>query len=512
MAADDRGSHLRPVPDDEGAPTPPHNSDAEKAVLGAILRDKGALAQVSEILNPADFWQPGHETIYATALTLYSTLKPVDPITVAHKLGDQLGRVGGHVYLTQLHFDALAIFDPSYHAEIVATMAARRRLGAHHLAQYQLAYSDAPATVEELHDKALADLLDIPRGVPGVDNHSAHYWDAIDLGDIIDHGETLTQPTQLARTDGQCLLYPGAVHSVAGEPESGKTWLALIAAAQCLRVGGSVVYVDFEDRAGRVVPRLINLGVPREAIRERFHYIRPTAAIDSKGRDILARHCKAADLGIIDGVTEAMTMHGLSLMDNEDAARYLDLLPRAMADHGCAVLQIDHVVKNADNQGRWSIGAQHKLAGIDGAAYLIKVREPFGRGKVGRATISLSKDREGAIREVTEGIAVAQLVLDSRGGSLLAEVQPPEAAQRTESGRWKPTHLMQKISLIVEVTPGISGRQIEEQVIGKSNHIRAALEALLEDEYLVRERDGRTYKHVSIRPYREGDTEEEDPS
>ena len=69
---------------------------------------------------------------------------------------------------------------------------------------------------------------------------------------------------------------------------------------------------------------------------------------------------------VIDGVTEAMTMHGLELKDNADVAKFVELLPRPLARMGAAVVLVDHVAKDTGGRGRFAIGAPHKLAGIDG--------------------------------------------------------------------------------------------------------------------------------------------------
>lgn len=58
--------------------------------------------------------------------------------------------------------------------------------------------------------------------------------------------------TLLQRTDGRGLFYEGRENGLQGDPGSGKTWVAQMAAAEVLKVGGTVVYIDFEDtwRAG----------------------------------------------------------------------------------------------------------------------------------------------------------------------------------------------------------------------------------------------------------------------
>ena len=60
------------------------------------------------------------------------------------------------------------------------------------------------------------------------------------------------------------------------------------------------------------------------------------------------------------------------------------------------MLLVDHVTKSKDDRGRYAIGAQAKLAGIDGAAYSVKMVSPFGRGRTGRARRSPAGVRDRA--------------------------------------------------------------------------------------------------------------------
>ena len=60
----------------------------------------------------------------------------------------------------------------------------------------------------------------------------------------------------------------------------------------------------------------------------------------------------------MDGITEAMSLHGLQLQDNNDVARFMVMLPRRFARTGAAALLIDHVTKDRETRGRYAIGAQ----------------------------------------------------------------------------------------------------------------------------------------------------------
>jgi hypothetical protein len=218
-------------------------------------------------------------------------------------------------------------------------------------------------------------------------------WAPVPLDDILAGDYTPPAPTMLSRVDGRCLLYAERSHSVSAEPEALKTWLALGASAEQLAAGHTVLYIDFEGSAAEIVGRLRALGVNPEAIRRRFIYLRPDEPLAAGAlTDLDTALARKPTVSVVDGVTEAFNVQGLSPLDNSDVATWLELLPRRIVRAGSAPLLLDHVVKDKEQRGRYSIGAQHKLAGVD-VAYSMHVVEPFGRGKDGVVTIKVQKDR-----------------------------------------------------------------------------------------------------------------------
>ncbi|HEY8369212.1 MAG TPA: DnaB-like helicase N-terminal domain-containing protein, partial [Thermodesulfobacteriota bacterium] len=83
---------------------PPQDLEAERAVLGGILRDNDAINRVVELVAPEDFYQPGHRAIYAAMLELSERGAPIDVITLAEALRVQgrLDDVGGRAGLAAL--------------------------------------------------------------------------------------------------------------------------------------------------------------------------------------------------------------------------------------------------------------------------------------------------------------------------------------------------------------------------------------------------------------------------
>ncbi|OGH39495.1 MAG: replicative DNA helicase [Candidatus Levybacteria bacterium RIFCSPLOWO2_01_FULL_37_26] len=65
---------------------PPHNEEAEKSVLGAILIDKDAIGVVSVLISENDFYNPINGVIFGAMLTLYEEGKPIDVLTLASQI------------------------------------------------------------------------------------------------------------------------------------------------------------------------------------------------------------------------------------------------------------------------------------------------------------------------------------------------------------------------------------------------------------------------------------------
>lgn len=83
---------------------PPHDIEAEQAVIGSMLTDKDAVADAIEALKPEDFYRQDNQTIYEAIINLYNKAEPIDIITVKAEL-TSLGKfeaVGGLEYLAIL--------------------------------------------------------------------------------------------------------------------------------------------------------------------------------------------------------------------------------------------------------------------------------------------------------------------------------------------------------------------------------------------------------------------------
>ena len=113
MSADKEGSQERLLP---------HNRDAERSVLGSMLRDNYAINDVVQILHIDHFYADHHQKIFQAIHTLYLDQgKPVDLITLANYLEQQkqIDDVGGYHYLAELWDAAPTAANAEYYAQIV---------------------------------------------------------------------------------------------------------------------------------------------------------------------------------------------------------------------------------------------------------------------------------------------------------------------------------------------------------------------------------------------------------
>lgn len=83
----------------------------------------------------------------------------------------------------------------------------------------------------------------------------------IDLTPYLDGTIKPVKPTLGPRSDGVRLLYRGKMHSLVGESEAGKTWLALLWCALEILAGHDVLFIDCEDGPEGITERLLDLGM-----------------------------------------------------------------------------------------------------------------------------------------------------------------------------------------------------------------------------------------------------------
>lgn len=143
----------------------PQARELEEAVLGALMLEKDAYSQVSDILKPESFYDPMHQIIYRAIVTLAIQQKPVDILTVVEQLKRQgeLDLVGGAIYITQLSEKVASSAHIEYHARIIAQKYMARELIAFSSNITNKAF-DETTDVEDLMQEAESNLFELSQG------------------------------------------------------------------------------------------------------------------------------------------------------------------------------------------------------------------------------------------------------------------------------------------------------------------------------------------------------------
>lgn len=335
-------------------------------------------------------------------------------------------------------------------------------------------------------------------------------WSPVDLSNVLNGTVQLEIPGLLHREDGTGLFYPGRIHWLYGETESGKSWVAQATAAQVLIAGGQVLYVDHESDVASVVGRLLLLGADKSAMLERFHYVQPETSAAREYAAFASLLDNEYAFATIDGVTDALGLETAKTVDTDEVAGWMRRVPRLIARKtGAAVVCIDHVTKSNDGRGRFPIGSQAKLAGIDGVAYLAEPTMPLGVGKRGEIELRIAKDRPGVLRPQSgewrksdRTQLAGTFVLDSTTSPTTVTVLRPDMAP---AAPFKPTMLMERVSMLLEGESGLSARKIREQVQGNNNAIVLALDHLVTEGFVRRDTVTNGFVHSSVRPYRQNE-------
>jgi hypothetical protein len=344
-------------------------------------------------------------------------------------------------------------------------------------------------------------------------------WSPVDLGPFLDGTYVPPTPTLLPRTDGVRLLYPGLVHSLHGESESGKSLIMQAEITRAITAGLPVLMLDFESDPGEVTGRLLTMGATPTDIRAHFTYVRPEVS-PSTGPDLDAYRevlGKPYALVVVDGLTDALsvwTNGTASSSDNDALASFMRRFPRRLARKtGAAVVLIDHVTKDADTRGRFAIGGQAKMNALDGAAYTVEVSQVPTVGARGVLVLRVGKDRPGQVRrhcgpfrKSDRTQEAARIVVDSTGPVTVLTVDPwHDSTTDDDSGDFRPTAIMEKVSRAVEgAGEPLTGRDIRDMVAGRVDYVNRATRLLVAEGFLARATGkGNAHLHTLTRPYRQ---------
>jgi replicative DNA helicase len=244
---------------------PPHNLEAEQAVLGAILIEPSVLLTVNERIKPEDFYRQGHQKLFQAMNELAQKGQPVDIVTLTAVLEDQkwLEEVGGVAYLTELAGTVPTAANVDYYAQIVEKKAILRRIIRTATQIAALGYNSGD-DVSSIIDEAERRILDISqrrmRGgfvqigeilMDSFEQIEAMYNNKKGLKGIPSGFVDLDRMTSGFQRSDLIIL--------AARPSMGKTAFALnLAQNVALRAGKTVAIFNLEMSAQQLVMRILS--------------------------------------------------------------------------------------------------------------------------------------------------------------------------------------------------------------------------------------------------------------
>jgi len=171
----------------------PHDTQAEAALLGAVLISPDTYPEVAQILKGEDFFILRHRWIWEAIARLSEERQPVDILTVMEELerAGHLDEVGGRAYLIKLTADVPSSLHAPHYARLVEETSVRRRMLAAAERIAQLAHQrdmGVEAALDEA-EKALFNVSErrITRGVKPFREVLTAYYDYLDcLNEIIE--------------------------------------------------------------------------------------------------------------------------------------------------------------------------------------------------------------------------------------------------------------------------------------------------------------------------------------
>ncbi|GHF41718.1 replicative DNA helicase [Streptomyces mashuensis] len=339
---------------------PPHDAEAERAVLGACMHGPDVIDEVRAMLDAGDFYRPHHETIWRALLALRGEDKPTDPIAVSDLLTRQgdINRVGGIVYVHQLYGAPPSASHAAYYADIVRRAAALRRLREHGFRTVQRT-QEPGADPDEIRSAIETDIgtereRALASGCGRLSRYLVDGWRFVT--------ETGADKEPLWGTREKTAWASGESLMIVGAPGVGKTTLAhqvilarigLQESVLDMPVAPSkrVLYLamDRPQQIARAMARRI--GVKDEAIlRERLAVWQgPLPATLDKEPDLLSDLAAAhqADTIVIDSLKDAVS----TLVDDALAVAFQNARMRALRN-GVEVMELHHQRKSPAEAAR----------------------------------------------------------------------------------------------------------------------------------------------------------------
>jgi replicative DNA helicase len=243
---------------------PPHNIDAERAVLAAMILDKEVVEEALAKIQAEDFYRPAHQKIFAAIGDLSARTIPVDQLSLADRLKarGELEAVGDKVYILELANNAFALANWANHVEIVKRTALLRNLitASTHITALGYSSTDDVDEVIEESEKLLFEVTN-KRVDKSFANLSNLLLDSIATLEEMAKNKSHLLGVPTGFTDLDRLLAgmrSGDLLILAARPGVGKTSLALNIAINAAKKNTSVAFFSLEMPADQLTQRLLS--------------------------------------------------------------------------------------------------------------------------------------------------------------------------------------------------------------------------------------------------------------
>lgn len=322
-------------------------------------------------------------------------------------------------------------------------------------------------------------------------NNTTGTWQPVDLND----DRYAIPPTP---PDLHPLIYSGLRHAISGPPEATKTLLSYAILLDIVRNGHTVAIVDFEMGANAARILLDDLGATADERRQIIYY----QDVEGPPTDADLTHLEQRQVVavLIDSSVGAFDASGLDDNARKDVEAWAKAWIRPLFNRGITTITLDHVTKNADTRGKFTIGSERKVGGVDVHLGAEPVGSALRRGGKALVKIRTHKDRRGFLNR-PYAYAV-DIVSDPATHGLTIALRADDNTD--DQGRFRPTKLMDKVSRYLEhAGHAVSLNSIEQNVNGNARYKRAAVDALVEDGYAIETRGPRDARMIeSCRQYR----------
>ncbi len=244
---------------------PPHNVEAEKSVLGAVLLDERHLFSllVEEHLRPEHFYVERHGRVYEAMLELHNSDHKIDHLTVAEALRSQgkLEEAGGPEAIEELAGWVPAAGHARDYGRIVREQAQMRSLlSASYAIQASVLSREAPA--RELVERAERSMLEVAH-----DDHQKKMRSILDILDVETdklHRLSVLKTALTGTPSGFKDLdektggfQPGNLVIVAARPSMGKSALVANVAENAVLAGHAVALFSLEMSESELAQRFV---------------------------------------------------------------------------------------------------------------------------------------------------------------------------------------------------------------------------------------------------------------